>query len=227
MLHWLLGRRQQEMPERQLNRELRKRGRELRHLLGAIKSMPGGDLQQHHRHVWLCLQGAAGRLACTSGGKSGQCYNSSSPTCCTGCWDSSSGICKAGTVVSACGMGGYACQKCSALNDCKTATCVANKCGSTNRANKTSCKSGKGKCYSGVCCQYCYSGSYCTSGSGFPMCGSGGNMCTNCTSQKAGTCNASTGVCTCTVTVQPAPPVHLPPLRRTLLASTATRRQPC
>ncbi len=138
------------------------------------------------------------QAACKSSGKNGQCYDSSNPTCCTDCWDSTSGTCKAGTAVSACGTGGYACQTCTAPNGCKTATCTSNKCGSTNKTDKTSCASGKGKCYSGICCQYCHTGSYCASGSGFPMCGTGGAMCTNCTSQGAGTCNTSTGVCTCT-----------------------------
>ena len=139
------------------------------------------------------------QAACTTGGKSGQCYDSSSPTCCTGCWDSTSGTCKTGTAVATCGTGGYACQKCTSPSDCKTATCSsAGACGTTNVTDKTACASSTGLCYSGSCCAGCWNGNFCSSGSGNPMCGTGGATCTNCTQLGAGTCNTATGVCTCT-----------------------------
>ena len=139
------------------------------------------------------------QTACTTGGKTGQCYDASNPTCCTGCWDSATGTCQTGTAVATCGQGGYACNKCTTLYECQTAVCLATgACSTTNKADKTACSNSTGQCYSGGCCSGCWKGTSCSSGAGYPMCGIGGNMCTNCTQLGAGTCNTTTGVCTCT-----------------------------
>jgi hypothetical protein len=52
----------------------------------------------------------------------GVCHDAS---CCTGCWDSASSTCKAGTTNTACGAKGQACQDCTASSQ----TCSAGSCG--------------------------------------------------------------------------------------------------
>ncbi len=138
------------------------------------------------------------QAACTASSKSGQCYDAKpNPVCCTGCWDTGSQACNTGNTTASCGVSGNACQKCTAPNDCKTASCSAGgACGTSNKPNLTACTANslKGQCYTGKCCTTCYNGSKCVSGTGY-MCGTGGGNCVNCSQLGAGTCTA--GVCTC------------------------------
>jgi len=136
------------------------------------------------------------QAVCTVGSKSGQCYNSSSPTCCTGCWDATTKSCRKGDSPTACGDGGYSCQKCSApAHACKMAICTsAAVCGVAFRGTRALCSSGgkSGQCHnasSPTCCTGCWDlkTSTCKAGSSDSACGRIGGYCL--------TCSAPSNVC--------------------------------
>ena len=151
--------------------------------------------------VWGCVTGS-----CTSvpvpdetlcpGGK-GKCYGG---ICCTGCYDKVTMKCLPGTDPAACGSGGDFCTSCPVPADsCSSPLCSSGTCGLTSSpVDGTPCPGAPGKCYGGVCCTGCWDGTTCLLGTDIAACGTGGEICINCS--KTGCQVGSCQVGTCAVT---------------------------
>jgi hypothetical protein len=137
---------------------------------------------------------------CSTNGKKcckGQCCTSGQICTGAGCCTPDSHVCdgKCGTVTNNCGQQ-INCGTCPAVT-CKDAACEENICKYTNKADGSSCGSGK-KCCNGTCCtsssQVCYEHACCTPNSTSTTCnGKCGTVVNNCgQSVDCGSCPSET-----------------------------------
>jgi hypothetical protein len=83
-------------------------------------------------------------------------------------------------------------RSCPSTSLCTKASCdeATDTCVSSNRVNGSPCASGQ--CYDGACCEGCWTGASCVTGTKSAACGEAGALCQDCTSSQCRTVSGTT-----------------------------------